>query len=144
LRPDQDDTCLYPRKRRIIESAKREPDHRDAIVTTGREIENDIPPVVLKQAAASLLGIQATTLDGCEITGNRRYWEEIADALPPESRDRARVVLQAKPKLARDVIRIVDEKAVSLGKPDYIDRILTIIRRSASLGDYASHFRVIR
>jgi len=75
-----------PAKRRIIESAKREPDHRDAIVTTGREIENDIPPVVLKQAAASLLGIQATTLDGCEITGTGDTGKRFADALPPESR----------------------------------------------------------
>jgi len=48
----------------------------------------------------------------------------------------ARVVLQAKPKTreGRD-FELSMRKPSHSEKPDYIDRILTIIRRSASLGD---------
>jgi hypothetical protein len=127
--PQETNEAVRATKSRIKDEAEKDPDHRLAVFTKGREIENDLDANTLRHAASHLLKIDASELSGLQFSGKRRYFDEIVDhlKLDGEEAKAAKRKLQDKVGLAELVAK---DLSAGAQVPPYIDTILELIERS--------------
>ena len=132
LRPDDHLEKLSARKKRILENAKLDPDHRLAFITDGREIENDVPKVPFLKGCADLTKVQYDTVEKQSLTGTQEYQQEFLQIANINDSDKSQKLLRAlndKQKLAVAVLKhwdLNEDKEI----PKYISEIVEMIRRS--------------
>jgi predicted ATP-dependent endonuclease of OLD family len=116
-------------KSRIQEEAAKDADHRLAIFSSGREIENDVDPKIFRKAVAKMLSIAEDDLSGLCLSGSSRYPEEVITHLKLNETEAKKVrrKLNDKVKLAETVVAQWTNDATV---PDYIDQIVSLIDRS--------------
>ena len=116
-------------KARIRDEAVKDSDHRLAIFSTGREIENDVDPKVFRKAIGKLLGIEEKRLAGLELSGASRYPDEVVAHLKlgGEAAEKARRKLKDKVTLAGIVVGEWTKEAVV---PSYVDELVKMVGRS--------------
>src|SRR4029077_13195759 len=123
LAPDMPLTKLSKAKRRIREEAEKDPTHRLAHISKGREVENDLPTEALLRGAAAVLDRPYDDLKDARLTtGVLPYEEEIIaplaiteDAAKPIKRK-----LTNKVELASCVLVECKSQGVDLTPPDYV------------------------
>jgi len=122
---------LAPAKLAIIQSAKNDPKHRCAVVTNGREIENDVFGEVFVKSIAEVIGYEAE-LSSLKLTGNKRFHDEIVDHLDLSGDEATRV----KRKLMQHKVNIAENHKLSpfqfsdWDAPTYISVLYEFIVRS--------------
>lgn len=87
LPPEASVDDLDESKVRLMFEAKKYPHHRLAIVTSGREIENDVTSEFLLKAIEKKRKLTPETLSGFSLTGKKNYFDEIAEHLIPITSD---------------------------------------------------------
>ncbi len=139
LRADQSDDDLLERKKRVIGEAEEDPEHRLAVVTDGREIENDLPSSLLLEGCASVLGLRIGDVAGCEIRGRSRYPEEVVEhlGLNESEAESARRKLRRKVELAREILAIAEESKRPLQPPMYVQEIVRLVLAARCEGGVA-------
>ena len=119
-------------KARIRDEAEKDGQHRLAVFTAGREIENDVDTLVFRRAVARLLRIDEKQLESLVLSGSNRYPDEIIQHLKwagPEA-ETARRKLVDKVSLAEAVVESWTDGAVI---PSYVDGLVDLIERSRSI-----------
>jgi hypothetical protein len=131
---DRDDSVdepggILPYKQRLCDEAAKDPAHRLARWTDGREIENDVPVGALIKAAEETLAIDLT---GCSIGPADSYAEVIATAAERQGHVKASAKKRLKKKvaLAQRVIKHWDDNKLGVAVPAYIDEMAAFIRGS--------------
>jgi hypothetical protein len=116
-------------KARIRDEATKDPDHRLAMFSIGREIENDVDLNVFRKAVAKLLNIKEEDMSGLTLSGSKKYPDEILEHLhfDEASAKTARRKLIDKVKLAEIVVENWTQNATI---PAYVGKLLDLIRRS--------------
>lgn len=136
LAPGVSDEKLKPRVKRILEGAKFDPDRRLAILTIGREIENDIDKGVFLLAAKQVL----KTLEPPNqkfastnvIPGQKNYFDEFAEYVFPDDPDKIEKAsdrLSDKVRFAEQVIKILDNQK-GRARPSYVQKIYSHVKKS--------------
>lgn len=127
--PSDPSEAVRQTKSRIAHEAENDPDHRRAVFSSGREIENDVDPNVFRKAVARLLSIDVTLLSALQLSGGKRYAEEILAhlKLDPDETKTANRKLKDKVGLAE---LVVDEWTDDAQIPTHIDELLDLIDRS--------------
>jgi len=130
--PTATDDAVRATKARVRDEAQKDMHHRLAIVTSGREIENDVDRVVFKRAVASVLRVDDSRMEKLELVGNERYPNEVLAhlGLSGDEAIRARRKLMDKVGLADAVSSKWNDRAAP---PDYVDGLLDLIVRSRAL-----------
>jgi hypothetical protein len=64
-------------KARVRDEATKDPHHRAAVFSVGREIENDVDLSVFRNAVAAVLKVDCEKLSTLVLKGNARYPDEI-------------------------------------------------------------------
>jgi hypothetical protein len=134
LSPEQDEAELRETKTKSLEDADKDPTHRFASLTVGREIENDLPPEVLTRALQEVFRKQAGPLSGFKADGAAPFSQQAAE----------RILSTAEEKTLRSLARRIQHKKVDIARaavkdyalrprPEYIDRLIQWIRRSRSM-----------
>jgi hypothetical protein len=134
--PNQPEESLTATKRKILEGARRDEAHRLARVTVGREIENDLPQAVFKEAVATRLKRPVTDFGTLTLTGERRYMDEILSSLQLTGgeAESCRRKLEDKVDLARKVLEVCSQRRQGLGDPpQYVRDLVEFIRKSRVL-----------
>lgn len=127
------DEKLRQAKERIRNAMASDSQHRLAIITHGREIENDIPLEPLKAAALAKLALPKGSLDGLILTGERRFGEEIADFLKITDKDKRKSIianLHKKIPLATAILQQCSDGQALVPRPSYIETLLKMIKRA--------------
>lgn len=136
LAPHQKEDELRKTKRRIVEEASSDPSHRTAYLTNGREIENDIPLGILRQACCELLKLDKTKFESLVLPGEQRYPEEIMAhlGLDEENGTRKKYInkLSNKVTLANKVVSLC-QASKEAQSPDYIEKLAEFIKSSRVL-----------
>lgn len=116
-------------KARIQAEAANDPDHRLAIFSSGREIENDVDPKVFCKAIAKLLNIKEDDLSRLSLSGSKRYPDEIIEHLKLDEANAKTIrrKLTDKVQLAET---IVDNWPEDAAVPAYVGELLELIHRS--------------
>jgi energy-coupling factor transporter ATP-binding protein EcfA2 len=129
ITPEESTEKVRDTKARIREEAEKDPDHRLAIFTAGREIENDIDATILRTAVARMLKMDSSRLSTLQLSGKKRYFEEIVEhlGLKDEEAKTAKRKLQDKVGLAE---LVAEEWTAAAEVPPYIDELLELINRS--------------
>lgn len=129
LAPGESEQDLREAKRLIMEQAKSDVDHRLGLITEGREIENDLPIDILREAFAQILGRDEHDLTGLTLSGNCRYPIEVVEhlGLVGDSAETAKRKLTNKIALARKVLDICEEKGLELQPPAYVEPLKKFI-----------------
>ncbi len=130
--PSATDDAIRETKSRVRDEAQKDMQHRLAIFSIGREIENDVDAEVLKKAVAKMLKIDEAELTSLVLSGTERYPDEIVAHLKWTG-DRAKTArrkLKDKVTLAGLVVEAWTDKAVI---PTYVDTLLDLIERSRSI-----------
>jgi hypothetical protein len=127
--PDDSQDAVRSAKIRIRDEAEKDPDHRLAVFTQGREIENHIDASVFRRAVARLLKIEGSMLLGLQLSEKKRYVDEIVDhlGLQGDAAKTARRKLQDKVGLAE---LVVEEWTADAQVPAYVDTLRGLVRRS--------------
>jgi hypothetical protein len=126
--PDQ----LSDAKKQIVEAARKTA-HRKAIITPGREIENDVLPEGLLHGAAAVLGRNYDDLKGAEVTqGDAPYEEEIMAHLNTDEKS-VRRKLTEKVALAVAVLEECRTHGIPLVAPAYVPDLVAFIRSAQVL-----------
>ena len=68
-------------RRGLRREAEKDPDHRLAVFTRGREIENDVDGNTFRSAVSKLLKVDVSKLSGLQLSGKQRYFDEVVDHL---------------------------------------------------------------
>lgn len=94
---------VRPAKRRVIDEATKDPDHRLAVLTERREIENDLDQRTLEWSVAQMLAVPS--VPKLTMTGAERYPQEMASqiTIPGQTPKQIAEKLSDKVKLARTV-----------------------------------------
>lgn len=129
ISPGDSSSNVRETKGRIIEEAGKDPDHRVAVLTTGREIENDVDAGVLRSAVSRLLKVDAAEVATLQLSGNKRYFEEIVEHLGfgGDAAKKTERKLQDKVGLAEIVAQ---EWNATAQVPPYVDTLVELIKRS--------------
>jgi predicted ATPase len=90
--PDDPGEEVRHTKKRIQDEASKDTEHRIAILSKGREIENDVDPKIFRKAIAKLVGIAEDRLSGLKLSGANRYPEEVVAHLRLEGEEAKRHV----------------------------------------------------
>ncbi|MBL8215772.1 MAG: AAA family ATPase [Bryobacterales bacterium] len=116
-------------KARVREEASKDPEHRLALFSSGREIENDVNIEMMRVAIAQLLKVELGKLSTLVLPGKRRYPEEIVEhlGLVDEEKKRAQRKLEDKVGLAQLVTKNWTTTATV---PPYIGELVRFIRAS--------------
>ncbi len=136
LGPHEDVDKLFPRKKRIIESANKDKTHRMHVLTTGRDIENDLPREILLKASATLLGIEYEKIRAASITGDKGFEQEIVESLnedPERAKTLIRKLSEEKVELARRIVELCEKEQISLSPPVYVSQMVDLISRSEQI-----------
>ena len=116
-------------KARIKQEAEKDPDHRLAVFTVGREIENDIDGAVFRRAVTRLLKVDPSKLSGFQLTGKQRYFDEIADHLNLVGDEAKTAKRKLKDKVGLAEL-VAEEWSDGAEIPPYLDTLLDLIERS--------------
>ncbi len=124
------DDQILERKQRILASADRK--RKLAVLSRSREIENDLPDVLLKTAAEKILGLEGNALSDAKIDGSEPYEKQISAFLSTDNSEQKRIErkLTEKVKLARIAMEIASSKTIEVEAPEYIVEIVELIKRS--------------
>jgi hypothetical protein len=135
LAPGESALDLREAKRKIVEQAKSDVDHRLALITEGREIENDLPIDILCRASGKILGRDEHDLAGLALPGHHRYPVEVVEhlGLSGDSAETAKRKLSNKIVLARQVLEICEDEGLELQPPAYLERLREFIASSRVL-----------
>lgn len=121
-------------KQRILDEAASS-QNTCALLTRGREIENDLPIQFLRSAIANLTNIEESVLCSLEFTNTRNYFDEAADFVSGRtSMDRESLckLFKNKMKIAKCVENIFHTQNTQ--PPVYIqNHLLEFIRKSSRL-----------
>lgn len=130
--PTATDDAIRATKARVRDEAQKDMHHRLVIVTSGREIENDVDLVVFRRAVVGILRVDHDKIEKLELTGNERYPNEVVAhlGLSGDEAIRVRRKLMDKVGLAD---AIASEWNVHAKPPDYVDSLLDLIVRSRAL-----------
>lgn len=130
--PSLPESRIRDTKARIRDEATKDSHHRLAVLSRGREIENDVDIDTFKAAVAKILKVDLSRLQDLSLTGSTRYHEEIVAhlKLSPGEAKTALGKLQDKVTLAE---RVIAESSISSAVPNYVDDLLDLIERSRSL-----------
>jgi hypothetical protein len=141
LAPGESKENLAPRKKPIIEAAEKDSVHRLAVVTNGRDIENDIPQKFLLTACATILGCEPDKLKNAEIKGVKGFEHEIVSVLAETVDDRIKAMTrklgQNKITIAMKIVKMCDETGSSLAPPEYVKQMVDLIRRVGEIKEVA-------
>jgi hypothetical protein len=116
-------------KARVRDEATKDPHHRAAVFSVGREIENDVDLPVFRNAVAAVLNVDREKLAALILAGSSRYPEEIVTHLKltePEAKTAIRK-LKDKVSLAEAVDNCWTDDAIW---PPYVDDLVDLIERS--------------
>ena len=141
------DDDLSKAKRSIVDAAKKDTDHRLAVVSISREIENDISQEILKDACSEMLGFGSNKIQHLELTGNEPFEKEIADEFlkveaehfmkdGEEDKDKVkelRGILKNKVRIAKKIVDKCERTGVSMNPPDYAMKIVHHVRKSGQI-----------
>jgi hypothetical protein len=137
LSPSEPASALRDYKKRIINEAQLDPQHRLALTTDGREVENDLPSTVFLAGCAAhlaasrnpILKTAATSVPTISLTGAAAYSKEIADQLGLNGADHSACIdkLEEKVSLARRVLAAWDEVPGPFPLPSYISQLIALI-----------------
>lgn len=129
---DRDREPMKPAPQRILDEAANDPIRRFATVTTGKEVENDVPRAAFLTAAAARLGMKPALIANCLLPLEKRYPAAIADhlGLSGEERDKAIDKLENKVLLATKVREFASEADWQGSLPAYIKGLYELIRHS--------------
>lgn len=121
---------ILERKKRILASADQF--RKLAIVSISREIENDLPEILLKLAAEDILGLTAGALQGVTVDGSKPYEKQISAFLSNDEIEQKKIErkLTDKVKLATRAMRIARDTEMKVDSPQYISEIAALIKRS--------------
>ena len=136
LAPEELDDKLAPRKKPIRTSADTDTIHRLAVVTTGRDIENDIPKELLLKACSEIIEIEYDKIKNADIKGNDGFEHEIVAALCETDADLVRKMtrkLSDKIAIAMKVVGMCDGNDTKLSPPSYVKDMVELIRRSEAI-----------
>ena len=130
--PSATDDAIRETKSRVRDEAQKDQQHRLAVFSVGREIENDIDANVFKRAVAKLLKIDEAELTSLVLSGTERYPDEVVAHLKwtGDQAKTAQRKLKDKVTLAELVVEAWNDAAVI---PAYVDTLLDLIERSRSL-----------
>jgi hypothetical protein len=128
--PDEDQSALRETKRRIQAEAEADRGHRLAILTEGREIENDLGAGVLGRAIGVVVPTHAAAWQTFEADGTEPFTRQaalhaLAGAKENEREQLAKRLRQKKVDIAR--------AAVATGlvaSPTYVQSLVAFIRKS--------------
>jgi len=119
-------------KARVRDEAQKDETHRAAIVSVGREIENDVDLQVFRRAIAKLLALDHDRVAELKLSGTERYPEQVVAHLGLTGD----VAKTASRKL-RDKVKLAQLVASEWGEdgqlPPYVDAIVSLIERSKAL-----------
>jgi hypothetical protein len=79
IAPSEEQSKIRKVKLEIVREAEKDPAHRLAVFTDGREIENDVYPSAFLKAVQEVLNLE--TLPKVSLTGNKRFTKEIAESI---------------------------------------------------------------
>ncbi len=116
-------------KARIRDEASKDPEHRVAIFSEGREIENDVDPLIFRKSIAKLLGIEEDRLSGLEPSGTSRYPDEVVKHLKLDGQEAKTAKRKLKDKVT--LAEIVADQWFKWAKvPSYVDELAKIVERA--------------
>jgi Asp-tRNA(Asn)/Glu-tRNA(Gln) amidotransferase C subunit len=115
-------------KTRIRDEASKDPEHRAAIFSEGREVENDVDPQIFRKAIAKLLGIKEDCLSGLKLSGASRYPEEVVTHLKLEGEAAKKAIRKLKDKVTLAEI-VVGQWTKDAKVPSYVDELAKIVER---------------
>ncbi|XXT21523.1 AAA family ATPase [Sorangium sp. So ce429] len=127
--PSAQDEPIRGAKARVRDEESKDSYHRLAILTSGREIENDIDPAIFRRSVARLLRIDSSKLADLKLTGTNRYAEEIVAHLGLVGDDEVRVRRKLMDKVGLAEL-VASEWSDEASVPEYVDSLLELIRRS--------------
>jgi hypothetical protein len=136
LAPDEPVENLRETKLKILEEAQSDPEHRLVLISQGREVENDLPIDVLRQAFSKICGPDEYDFQELILLGNQRYPEEVAEYLSTNEEDDARTIkrkVSNKMMLSRVVLSVVEESELELQPPKYVEELRKFIVKSRTL-----------
>jgi energy-coupling factor transporter ATP-binding protein EcfA2 len=116
-------------KARVRDEAQADPHHRAAMFSSGREIENDVDPLIFRKAVAKMLNVSEDALSGLQLTSAKRYPDEVVAhlGLTEDAAKTASRKLKDKVTLADFVVR---EWTGAASVPPYVDELIDLIQRS--------------
>lgn len=130
LPPGRPAAQILQRKRRVVDSA--DGNRKIAILSNSREIENDLPKLLLKKAAEKILGLNENSLEAAIIDGILPFEKQISFFLSTKKKNRKQVEqkLSNKVKLAKVIVDLAKELKIEMEPPQYIYDIISLIKRS--------------
>jgi hypothetical protein len=130
---DEPLTSLRETKAKILREAEKDKIHRLCCVTVGREVENDLPPAVLKRAAEARIDVPANSLNALALTSKDRYFDEIVHFLRLDDgrAKKAKRKLADKVGLATAILKLIEEQEQPLKPwPEYVERLYDFVIKS--------------
>jgi energy-coupling factor transporter ATP-binding protein EcfA2 len=127
--PSDQEEEVRQTKARIRDEALSDPNHRVAVFSMGREIENDVDPQIFCKAIAKLLGIKEERLSGLKLSGTSRYPEEVVKHLNLDAKAAKRVTRKLKDKVTLAEI-VAGEWTKEAVVPSYVDELVKMVERS--------------
>lgn len=132
LSPEQDEEEVRNTKARLLAEAQADPAHRLAVLTEGREIENDLGAGVLGRALGVAISVHASAWHDFEADGHSPFARQAAERALPG----------ADQKVQDQLTRRLQQKKVDIARaavgdpllatPAYVSRLTEFIRRSRS------------
>jgi predicted ATPase len=119
-------------KKRILSEAQSDTTHRVALLSSGREIENDIDPLVFQRAVAKLLHVDSQLLSGLELTGKKRYPEEVVAHLRLNGAEVTKALRKLGDKVTLAELVVAEHTAASR-LPDYCETLVRFVESSRLL-----------
>ena len=116
-------------KKRIETEAQGDPIHRSAIFSLGREIENDIDPLVFRKTVSNLLVIDEKLLFDLKLSGAKRYPDEIIEHLGLKGNEAAKALRKLKDKVTLAEL-VVAEWAETSQTPNYCEELVRFVEQS--------------
>jgi predicted ATP-dependent endonuclease of OLD family len=116
-------------KKRIETEAQGDRIHRRAIFSLGREIENDIDPLVFRKAVSKLLVIDEQLLLDFRLSGAKRYPEEIIEHLGLKNNEAAKALRKLKDKVTLAEL-VAAEWTETSQTPNYCEELVRFVEQS--------------
>jgi hypothetical protein len=136
IAPSESLDAIRETKKRIEVESKKDPMHRLALFSNGREIENDIPIEIIRKVVKKFTALpDDETIQKITLSGNIRYPEEIVRQLylSDEQSKELKGKLENKVAFARQVLMAFVDSGHELSKseiPEYISTLAQFISSS--------------
>ena len=130
LSPDQDDAQIRATKNRLRQEAEADPNHRLAIVSDGREIENDLGAGVLGRALGTVVTAHASAWRTFDPDGTAPFTRQAArHALPGGNENEIDRLARRLQQKKVDIARVAVGDSL-VGTPSYVSALADFIRKS--------------